>query len=284
MDSLPLQKVDLHCHSTASDGTLTSSEIVKLAKEREITHLALTDHDTVSGLSEAISKGKELGVNVIPGIEVTADTSFLGEGKRELHILGYHFDPESDSMKQLTEFFRSSRIKRNRELCSRLEEEGYPVNYEKMVENFGENFGKPNIARVLIDTGYFNDREAAIDFLSTFKVKREKMDYREIFSLIREAGGLPVVAHPVTMKINLQEAFCFFKRAKEEGLAGIEVYHYKHKPSQVRAFKEMARELSLYTTGGSDFHGDNKPCIELGFLNLTVENLNFPLIDSVIRI
>lgn len=282
MDSFPLQKVDLHCHSTASDGTLTPSEIVELAKEKEITYLALTDHDTVSGLKEAISKGKELGVTVIPGIEVTADTSFLGGGKRELHILGYHFDPESDSIRQLTEFFRNSRIKRNRELCAKLEEAGYAVNYDNMVKRFGENFGKPNVAKVLIDAGYFNDRETAIDFLSSFKVKREKMDYREIFSLIREAGGLSVVAHPVTMKLTLQEVFCFFKKAKEEGLTGVEVYHYKHKPSQVRAFREMVKELSLYTTGGSDFHGSNKPCIDLGFLNITTDDVTLPLIRSVV--
>ena len=273
MDSLSLQKVDLHCHSTASDGTLTPSGLVELASEKGISYLALTDHDTVSGLKEAISKGKEIGVNVIPGIEVTADTSFLGEGKRELHILGYYFDSESEATKQLTEFFRSSRIKRNRELCERLEELGYPVSYEDMVNKYGENFGKPNIARALMDSGYYPDREAAIDFLSSLGVKREKMDYREIFSLIIEAGGIPVVAHPVSMKLKYSELFCFLKKAKEGGLSGIEVYHYRHRPMDVRILKRMAEELSLHITGGSDFHGENKPCIELGFLNLQLSDV-----------
>ena len=277
MDSLLVQKIDLHCHSTASDGTLTPAQVVELAKEKGITFLALTDHDTVSGLKEAISKGREIGVNVIPGIEVTADTSFLGEGKRELHILGYYFDPDSDAMRQLTDFFRSSRVKRNRELCGRLEELGYPVNYDEMVNRYGENFGKPNIARVLMDSGYYSDRETAIDFLSSLGVKREKMDYREIFSLIREAGGIPVVAHPVSMKVGYGELHCFFRKAKKEGLEGVEVYHYRHKPSDVRILKEIAEDISLYTSGGSDFHGDNKPCITLGFLNLTIEDVSIPL-------
>ncbi len=277
MDSFLVQKVDLHCHSTASDGTLTPSELVELASEKGISHIALTDHDTVSGLDEAISKGKKLGVNVIPGIEVTADTSFLGEGKRELHILGYHFDPDSDAMRQLTEFFRNSRIKRNKELCGRLEELGYPVSYDEMVNRYGENFGKPNIARVLIDSGYYSDRETAIDFLSSLGVKREKMDYREIFSLIREAGGIPVVAHPVSMKIEYGELYYFLRKAKEEGLEGVEVYHYRHKPSDVRILIELAEEISLCTTGGSDFHGKNKPCIQLGFLNLTVGDITLRL-------
>ncbi len=273
MDSLPLQKVDLHCHSTVSDGTLTPSQIVELAKRKGISYFALTDHDTVSGLKEAISRGRETGVNVIPGIEVTADTSFLGEGRRELHILGYYFDPESKAIKQLTEFFRNSRVKRNRELCGRLEELGYPINYEDMVNRYGENFGKPNIAKALMDSGYYLDREAAIDFLSSLGVKREKMDYREVFSLIREAGGIPVVAHPVSMKLRYSELFCFLKKAKEEGLGGVEVYHYKHRSMDVRVLKRMAEELSLHITGGSDFHGENKPCIELGFLNLRVSDV-----------
>ncbi|RUM89260.1 MAG: phosphatase [Thermovibrio sp.] len=277
MDGLSLRKVDLHCHSTFSDGTFTPSQIVELARERGISHISLTDHDTVSGIEEAIKRGRELGVNVIPGIEVTADTSFLGEGRRELHILGYHFNPDSPSMRELTEFFRKSRIERNRELCFRLEEEGYPVNYDSMVDRFGENFGKPNLARVLIELGYFSDRERAIDFLSSLGVKRRKMDYGEVLDLITESRGIPVVAHPVTLRISHSELYCFLKRAKERGLRGIEVYHYRHKASDVKVFREMAEDLKLLFTGGSDFHGKNKPCVEFGMLNLTEQDVSFPL-------
>jgi len=283
MESIPVQKVDLHTHSTASDGSFSPSEIVEEAKRKGISILSLTDHDTTNGISEAIDRGRELGVNVIPGIEVTADTSFLGKGRRrrEFHVLGYYFNPESESMKELTEFFHKSRVKRNEELLYRLEELGYDISYSEMVRRCGTNFGKPNIAKLLIEKGYFRDREEAIDFLSSLKVRREKMDYREVTRLIREAGGIAVIAHPVTLGLSYRELFCFLKKAREEGISGIEVYHYKHKAEDVVVFKEICKELNLLYTGGSDFHGENKPCIDLGFLNVTVKDVKLPLRGSV---
>ena len=280
MEGLSLYKVDLHCHSTASDGSLTPKELVRLAYRNRVKHLSLTDHDTVEGLQEARSEAKKLGINFINGIEVTADTSFLGEGKRQFHILGYHFNPESASMRELTEFFQSSRVKRNKELLARLEELGYPITYEEMVKRYGENFGKPNVAKRLIELGYFTDREEAIDFLSSLGVKREKMDYREVFKLIKEAGGIPVIAHPITLKLPKKELYCFIKRAKEEGLEGLEYLHYRHSPPYAREIRLICQELKLYYTAGSDFHGENKPCIKLGFLNATRKDVNFPLTVS----
>jgi len=277
LEGISIYKVDLHSHSTASDGSLTPKEVVELAYSKGIKHFSLTDHDTVSGIGEASKRAKELGIDFIPGIEVTADTAFLGSGKRQFHILGYYFNPSSPSIKDLTSFFRSSRVKRNRELLSKLSSLGYPLTYENMVKEHGENFGKPNIAKKLIDLGYFNDREEAIDFLSSLGVKREKMDYREVFSLIREAGGIPVIAHPITLKLNLREFYCFLKRAKENGLMGVEIYHYRHTCAFSLELKKMCKELSLYYTSGSDFHGSNKPCISLGFLNTKPEDINFPL-------
>ena len=277
MEGISLYKVELHCHSTASDGSLRPKELVNLAYKNRIKHLSLTDHDTVAGLKEAGEEAERLGINFITGIEVTADTSFLGEGKRQFHILGYHFNPDSPAMRELTGFFQSSRKKRNRELLARLEELSYPITYEEMVKRHGENFGKPNIAKRLIELGYFKEREEAIDFLSSLGVKREKMDYREVFRLIREAGGIPVIAHPITLKLPVRELYCFVKRAKEEGLEGLEYLHYRHCAPYSREIREICRELSLYYTAGSDFHGDNKPCIKLGFLNATEKEVNFPL-------
>jgi len=277
MDGVCSKKVELHCHSTASDGSLAPREVVNLAYRSSVKHLSLTDHDTVNGLKEAREEAERLGINFINGIEVTADTSFLGEGKRQLHILGYHFEAEAPAMVELTEFFHSSRVRRNRELLARLEELGYPITYDEMVKKHGENFGKPNIAKRLIELGYFTDREEAIDFLSSLGVKREKMDYRDVFSLIKEAGGIPVIAHPITLNLPLRELYCFLRRAKEEGLEGVEVFHYRHTAPYSRELKKMCGELSLYRTAGSDFHGDNKPCIKLGFLNTCEGDIDFPL-------
>ncbi|RUM42460.1 MAG: phosphatase [Desulfurobacterium sp.] len=277
MDSFPLQKVDLHSHSTASDGSLAPREVVKKSKEKGIYIFSLTDHDTVCGVREAIEEGKRLGVKVIPGIEVTADTSFLGEGRREFHILGYYVDIDSEPLKELTTFFQDSRKRRNEELLSKLEDLGYNISYEEMVSKYGTNFGKPNIAKVLIDRGYFQDREEAIDFLSSLKVKRKKLDYREITRLIDEAGGIAVIAHPVSLRLSYKELYCFLKCAKNEKISGLEIFHYNHKPEDVLTFREMCESLDLYFTGGSDFHGENKPCIELGFINITVSDIHFPI-------
>ncbi len=278
MDGFLLQKVDLHAHSTASDGSLTPKEVVELAKSNEIGIFSLTDHDTVSGLKEAEETAKQLGIKLIPGIEVTADTSIFGKGKREFHILGYYINPYSPAIKQLTEFSQNSRIKRNKELLSKLEKLGYGINYEYMVKKYGENFGKPNVAKELIKKGFFKEREEAIDFLSSLKVKREKLDYRTIIKLIKEAGGIPIIAHPITLKITMNDLYCFLKKAKEEGVEGLEVYHYRHKPSESLKLKEICKELKLYYTAGSDFHGDNKPCIKLGFLNVKLKDINFPIL------
>lgn len=277
MEGFFMQKVDLHSHSVASDGSLKPSELVKLAFERGIKNLSLTDHDTVDGIEEAKREAERLGVNFIPGIEVTADTSFLGGGKREFHILGYFIDVDSKAIKKLSEFSKSSRIRRNKELFGGLEEFGYGLTYECMVSKYGENFGKPNIAKELVEGGFFKDREEAMDFISSLKVKREKLDYREIVRLIEEAGGIAIVAHPITLKLPMNELYCFLKEAKEYGIKGLEVYHYRHRPAETLVMRKMCQELKLFWTGGSDFHGENKPCIKLGFLNVRVKDLNFPL-------
>lgn len=281
MDNILLQEVDLHTHSTASDGTLSPTEVVRLAESRNVSILSLTDHDTVAGVETAVKEGKKVGVNVIPGIEVTADTSIFGNGKREFHILGYYVDVNSKPMKELTRFSQNSRKRRNEELLSRLENLGYDVSYSKMVSRYGSNFGKPNVAKELIDRDYFNDREKAIDFLSSLNVKREKLDYREITRLIDEAGGISVVAHPVSLKLSYNDFYCFLKQARKEKLSGIEVFHSKHKPKDVLRFKEICKTLNLYFTGGSDFHGKNKPDIELGFLNITLSDINFPIKEPI---
>jgi len=275
-------KVDLHTHSSASDGTLSPEALVELAKEKNITFLSITDHDTVAGVTRALARGKELGVVVVPGIEVTADASFLGPGRREFHILGYYMNLSSSSLKELVEFSHTSRVRRNVELLARLNELGYPVIYDEMVKRYGDNFGKPNIAKVLMDMGYFTDREKAIDFLSSLSVERQRLDYKEVLSLLREAGAIAVIAHPVTLGISYTQLYCLVKEAIPCGLSGLEVYHHKHTAKDIVAFKSIVRELKLYSSGGSDFHGANKPRAQLGFPSITTEDINFPLYQPVL--
>ncbi len=274
--------VDLHTHSTASDGTLSPEELVNLSSELNVKVLSLTDHDTVSGIGEAAKRAELLNITFIPGIEVTADTSFLGEGKREFHILGYYIDVNSKSIADLTSFFQITRKRRNEELLSRLFDKGFNVDYQEMEKRFGANFGKPNIAKVLMEKGFCSTRDEAFALMRELGVKREKLDYREIVKLIKESGGISVIAHPVTLKLTFYELYSFLKAAKTEGISGVEVYHPDHKLSDVFKIKRIAGELNLLYTGGSDFHGENKPNIKLGMLKIRESDINFPVRTALV--
>jgi len=277
VDRLSLQKIDLHMHSTASDGSLSPSELLKKCKENNLKVVSITDHDTTAGLEEGRKTAEKLSIKFINGIEVTAKIPTEGKVKRELHILGYYIDPDSPSIKHLVEFSHASRVKRNRELVEKLAKFGISVSYEEFKKMWGENFGKPNVARYLVETGTFKDRESALDFLSSLGVHREKLDFREVIKLIREGGGIPVVAHPSTLRLNLEELYEFLKKAKNAGLLGVEIFHYRHTPSLVVALRQMAQDLELYTTGGSDFHSEEDKTVKLGFLNISSEDITFPL-------
>ncbi|WP_456425810.1 PHP domain-containing protein [Desulfurobacterium sp.] len=272
--------VDLHVHTTCSDGTDKPEEVVKLASLKGLSLISITDHDTVSGLESAVNAGKVYGVEVIPGIEVTADTSML-PASAEFHVLGYFINPDSPSILELVDFFSKSREERNRILIERLGEEGFNITYDELEKLFGKNFGKPNIVTMLVKKHMVSSRKKAFALLRRLKVKRRKLDYREIFRLIKEAGGIPVLAHPYTLKLGCSRLYKFVSQLKREGLEGIEVIHSEHTPSMVVNFKEMAKELGLYTTGGSDYHGYNKPDIDIGMLKIKMKDLNFGVFAGV---
>ncbi|WP_457566924.1 PHP domain-containing protein [Desulfurobacterium sp.] len=272
--------VDLHVHTTCSDGTDKPEEVVKLASLKGLSLISITDHDTVSGLESAVNAGKVYDVEVIPGIEVTADTSML-PASAEFHVLGYFINPDSPSILELVDFFSKSREERNRILIERLGEEGFNITYDELEKVFGKNFGKPNIVTMLVKKQMVSSRKKAFALLRRLKVKRRKLDYREIFRLIKEAGGIPVLAHPYTLKLGCSRLYKFVSQLKREGLEGIEVIHSEHTPSMVVNFKEMAKELGLYTTGGSDYHGYNKPDIDIGMLKIKMKDLNFGVFAGV---
>ncbi|WP_456436810.1 PHP domain-containing protein [Desulfurobacterium sp.] len=272
--------VDLHVHTTCSDGTDKPEEVVKLASLKGLSLISITDHDTVSGLESAVNAGKVYDVEVIPGIEVTADTSML-PASAEFHVLGYFINPDSPSILELVDFFSKSREERNRILIERLGEEGFNITYDELEKLFGKNFGKPNIVTMLVKKQMVSSRKKAFALLRRLKVKRRKLDYREIFRLIKEAGGIPVLAHPYTLKLGCSRLYKFVSQLKREGLEGIEVIHSEHTPSMVVNFKEMAKELGLYTTGGSDYHGYNKPDIDIGMLKIKMKDLNFGVFAGV---
>jgi len=257
--------IDLHTHSNASDGTFPPREVVRLAKERRLKALALTDHDTIDGLPEAMAAGQELGIEVIPGVEISAQHT-----SGSMHILGYFLDYESKALAQQLAVLKQARKDRNPQIIAKLNDLGLAITMEQ-VEHIsgGGQVGRPHIARALYENGYVRSIQEAFDiylgnngkaYVSKFRFPPE-----EAMAMIREAKGIPVLAHPFTLGLNTSETLRpLLKELMALGLAGIECYYPEHSSGQEALYLFLTRELGLLITGGSDFHGDNKPEVTLG--------------------
>jgi len=244
-----MQVADLHAHTTASDGTYTPRQLVELAKKNGVAAVAVTDHDTTAGLPEAMEAGRELGVEVVPGIELS--TVFEG---REVHVLGYYYDPNNQELQELTTKMREERITRMDKMILRLQEVGVEITREEVVAEAQGAIGRPHIARVLVRKGYVTDIPDAFDkYLGSGRpgyVKRLVMSPAEAVELVIRAGGSPVVAHP-----GLVDKDYLFDTLVPLGLVGLEAYHPDHSPDKRRHYEALAKHHGLIATGGSDFHG-----------------------------
>lgn len=245
-------KFDLHLHTTASDGTDTPEEVVLLAAQEGFGVIAVTDHDTMRGVPEAIAAGKRLGVRVIPGVEISAG------GSTEVHVLGYAVRDPEKLEKTLFEM-RQQRDERMRKMVLRLNELGVPVQLKQVTDRAQGSVGRSHLAQELVEHGVVRDiREAFNRYLAPGRpayVEREKLSVSQAVGLIEGCGGIPVIAHPGQNHGDsfwLKERFIELKNA---GLMGIEVYHMAHSQQQTITFEHMARELGLLITGGSDYHG-----------------------------
>jgi len=248
-------KFDLHLHSTASDGTDAPGTLVSLAAEKGFDLIALTDHDTMNGVSEAREAGRRLGVRVVSGVEISAG------GDTEVHVLGYAIR-EPDKLVQVLERMRLQRSQRMRQMVMKLNDLGIPVHLERVTGMARESVGRSHLARVLVEDGVVHDvREAFQRYLAPGKpayVEREKLTVSQAVALIDSAGGIPVIAHPGQ---NHGDSFWLkerFAELKESGLRGIEAYHMAHSQQQAITFSRMAKDLGLLVTGGSDYHGTIK--------------------------
>lgn len=257
--------IDLHTHSTASDGTFPPREVVRLAKERRLKALALTDHDTIAGLPEAMAAGQEFGIEVIPGVEISAR-----HADGSMHILGYFLDYESEPLARRLTVLQKARQDRNPQIIAKLNQLGIPLTMEQVERlSGGGQVGRPHIARALYEGGYVRSLQEAFDiylgndgkaYVSKFRFPPE-----EAMAMIRDAGGIPVLAHPFTLGLHTSETLRpLLKELMALGLAGIECYYPEHSFGQEALYLFLARELGLLVTGGSDFHGDNKPEVTLG--------------------
>ncbi len=244
---------DLHCHSTASDGSDSPTCVVERAAERGIKVLALTDHDTVAGVAEAQAAGERLGVQVIPGVELTCYV-----GKREIHVLGYGIDINSAPLLEHCRKFQEARIARADAIGKRLAEAGVPINMEKVMATAdGGVVGRPHIANALIEAGHVANFQEAFDkYLADGKpanVPKLMIDPKECLDVIHEAGGIAVMAHPALG--NMEDLIPMFHGL---GVEGIEVWHSAHHQVTSERLKTKAIQRGLLKTGGSDCHGSIK--------------------------
>ncbi|SEL00767.1 MULTISPECIES: PHP domain-containing protein [unclassified Butyrivibrio] len=260
-----MKKVDLHTHSTASDGTYSPSELIRYAHEIGLSAIALTDHDTISGLSEAIEEGdKYPDLEVIPGIEY----STVRNGK-DVHVVGLYINYKDDDFKRSLQSFIDSREERNRKMCKKLTDAGMPITYEELVENNpGAVITRAHFGRLLLAKGYTTSIKEAFDrFIGDHcpcYVPREKITPEMAIEQIISGGGIPILAHPVLYGLGRDAMDELVHSMKDAGLVGIEAIYGTYTAQDERDMKSIAAKYNLLISGGSDFHGGNKPHIDLG--------------------
>jgi predicted metal-dependent phosphoesterase TrpH len=276
-----MELIDLHTHSNASDGTFAPAEVVRLAKVGGLKALALTDHDTIDGLAEAVAAGGTYGVEVIPGVEVSA--RFPGGS---MHILGLGIEYGNGHLGERLAVLQKARAARNPQIIAKLNGLGVKITLEQVEKISGQGqMGRPHIARALMESGYVRSIQEAFDIFlrndGKAYVPKFRFPPQEAIAMIRDVQGVPVLAHPFTL--NLGSAFALkntLTELKALGLAGIEAIYAEHSPEQEALYLKLAGELGLLVTGGSDYHGDNKPELTLGKMR-GQERLTYRLVTAL---
>lgn len=256
--------IDLHSHSTASDGTDSPTELVSGAASAGLAALAVTDHDTVSGLDEACAAGKAYGVKVIRGCELAAVTPY-----GEVHLLGLWLPPNPARLERTLALVRDGREDRNREMVERFRNAGYAITYDEFLSLVGgETAARPHMARLLVAKGICKSpREAFERFLAEGKpmfVPRTLPTPEEAVAVLKEEGATVVFAHPMLVKAPLDWLESLVKNLADTGLDAIEAYHAEHDAKAVRRAESIARRYKLALSGGSDYHGGARPDVALG--------------------
>jgi predicted metal-dependent phosphoesterase TrpH len=251
--------IDLHTHSNASDGTHDPAQVVAEAAAHGLTTIALTDHDTTAGWAEAAAAARELGIDLVPGVELSTQHHGIS-----VHLLGYLIDPDHPALRHEMERARSSRDTRMERMVEKLAADGIPVTLEAVRAQArpGATLGRPHVADALVEVGYVPDRDAAFaDLLhdrSPYYVHHYAPDVVRAVELVREAGGVPVMAHPFANRRGRTVTDHVIEQMAEAGLAGLEAHHRDHlAPERAHAIA-LAERLGLFVTGSSDYHGTGK--------------------------
>jgi predicted metal-dependent phosphoesterase TrpH len=264
--------IDLHTHTDRSDGTTDPADLVRLAAREGIEALAIADHDTLAGYDAALPVAAGCGLELVCAVELSTrpnEQTKAGKRQSSVHLLGYWLhSPPSSEFRCWLESQQESRRQRNLELVAKLEQLGVPVSIDEAA-NYGRNqVGRPHFARVLCDKGYVANMQQAFDLYladeAQASVERDEPSLEAGIQQIVESGGMAALAHPVRLPQRGPELASLLESLIDLGLQGLEVFHSDHSPRDTAEYSQLARRLDLIPTGGSDFHGDNKPRIRLG--------------------
>jgi hypothetical protein len=258
------RRIDLHIHTTASDGTDTPAQAVALAKALGLSAIAVTDHDSVDGVAEAQAEGQALGIEVIAGIEISAD--YLGN---KAHILGFFIDPFSPALRPALDWAVNERADRNRKIVASMAADGFDISLEALLAAYPDSLlGRPHMAEYLMKKGYVTSVKEAFDkYLGEgcpYYRDKERMPMEQAVQVIGQAGGIAVLAHPLQYGYQGQALEDFFQQARAVGCKALEAYYSEHSPTQQAFLLQKAHALGLGVSGGSDYHGSRKPHIQMG--------------------
>lgn len=270
--------VDLHVHSTFSDGSEEPERLAELGAAAGVAAMALTDHDSTRGTARFVAAATALGIRTVTGVELSVEHPDF-----ELHMLAFGVDPDDRALQDALEAVRGGRHTRNLRMLAKLRELGCPLDYAAVesLAGDGEVVGRPHIAAALVNAGHVDSKQAAFQrYLSEGApayCDRLRLGPAHAMKLIRAAGGLPVLAHPHLLGLERRALRKLVGRLRREGLAGIEAYHSQQGPDATAALLGLAKDLGLFVTGGSDFHGSFNPDIRIGvgFGNLRVPDESF---------
>ncbi len=256
--------VDLHIHTTASDGTLSPEQAVAMARDLGLAAIAITDHDTVAGVPEALAAGARLGPEVIPGAELSTD--YLG---RDVHILGLFIDPDGAGLADALAWSRDRRRARNEKIVAAMAADGFSISMEALQAAYpGAVLGRPHIAGWLVRQGLAADTADAFGrYLNkgcAYYLPRERISLDRAAEAIRSAGGIAVIAHPLQYGYDQPALERFLQRGKDAGCRAMEVWYSGYGPAQRELLLSLADRYGLAPSGGSDFHGDRKPSVRMG--------------------
>ena len=256
--------IDLHMHSTFSDGSLTPEELVAEACRLGLSAIALTDHDSAHGVPRLLAAAQNTPLRAIPGVEISADFQ-----SGTMHMLGYFLTHDDPALNEHLNWIRNGREMRNAEILHKLNALGCHITWEEVKSHAGEDVvGRPHFAQAMIEKKFVNNKDEAFDrYLGRGKpayADRRRLSPSASVKLIRDAGGVAVLAHPFTLNLKTQQLHSLLIELRAAGLAGIEVFYPEHNADMQREYQNLAKDMNLVATGGSDFHGAMSPDIRMG--------------------